>query len=286
MKIEGVFVPIITPFKNGKVDLNSYSELINHYIDEGVTGIIPLATTGETPTISTKEYEEILAKTIEVNNSRVFIYTGLGGNNTSDVIKNLSIVEKYKIDGILSVTPYYSRPSQKGIYEHFKAISQATDLNIIIYNIPYRTGVNVENETIYKLAQLKNLIGVKDCCADLRQTTELILNKPKNFSILTGEDALFYNTLLLGGDGGIMASAHLHTKEFIDIFNLIKNNKHQEALKIWKDLYMIIPRLFKEPNPAPIKYYLMKKGLIVSDEVRLPLTGISNELKTELDKLI
>lgn len=286
MKIQGVLVPLITPFKDGKLDLKSYARLVEHYINEGVTGIIPLATTGETPTITDKEYEAILDKTVEVNKGRVLIYAGLGGNNTSEVVNKVKTVEKYAIDGILSVAPYYSRPGQKGIYEHFKSISEATQLNIMLYNIPYRTGVNVENDTIYKLAELKNFIGVKDCCANLKQTTDLILNPPEDFSILTGEDILFYNTLLLGGDGGIMASAHLNTKDFINVYELIKSNNHKEALKVWKKLYKIIPMLFKEPNPTPIKYCLSKMGLIESDEVRLPLTTISDDLKKELDQLI
>lgn len=286
MKIQGVIVPLITPFKDGKVDIKSYEKMINHYIKQGVNGFIPLATTGESPTVSSSEYEEILEKTIEINNKRVPIYAGLGGNNTRDLINKVKVVEKYDVNGILSVTPYYSKPSQRGIFEHFRSLSEATDLNIVVYNIPYRTGVNIENETIYKLAELDNLVGIKDCCANLKQTTDLLLNPPKDFSILTGEDVLFYNTLLLGGDGGIMASAHLRTNDFIKVYNLIKSNNHVEALKIWKELYRFIPLLFKEPNPAPVKYCLMKQGLIDSDEVRLPLTTISGELKVELDNLI
>jgi len=286
MKIQGVIVPLITPFKDGKVDIKSYEKMINHYIKQGVNGFIPLATTGESPTVSSSEYEEILEKTIEINNKRVPIYAGLGGNNTRDLINKVKVVEKYDVNGILSVTPYYSKPSQKGIFEHFRSLSEATDLNIVVYNIPYRTGVNIENETIYKLAELDNLVGIKDCCANLKQTTDLLLNPPKDFSILTGEDVLFYNTLLLGGDGGIMASAHLRTNDFIKVYNIIKSNNHVEALKIWKELYRFIPLLFKEPNPAPVKYCLMKQGLIDSDEVRLPLTTISGELKVELDNLI
>jgi len=224
MKIEGVLVPLITPFKDGKIDLKSYEKMINHYIKQGVNGIIPLATTGESPTILTDEYEEVLAKTVEYTNNRVSVYVGLGGNDTSELIKKLKVVERYDVDGILSVAPYYSRPNQRGLYEHFRCVSEATDLDIVIYNIPYRTGTNVENETIHKLAELKNIIGVKDCSGDMKQTTDLLLNRPKDFSILTGEDAYFYTTLVLGGNGGILGSAHLRTKEFIEIYHLIKSN--------------------------------------------------------------
>lgn len=286
MKVQGVMVPLVTPFKEGKVDYESYSKIINNLIEEGINGIIPLATTGESPTISECEYEDILEKTIEYTQGRVPIYTGLGGNNTQEVIKKLKLVEKFDIDGILSVAPYYSRPNQKGIYEHFRSISESTDLNIIIYNIPYRTGTNVENETLIKLAELKNIIGVKDCSGNMKQTTDLLINRPEEFSIMTGEDAYFYTNLTLGGDGGIVASASIKTKEFIDVYNLIKNNNHKEALKRWKELYNIIPLLFEEPNPTAIKYCLKKLGIINSDEVRLPLVNISKDLEEKLDNVL
>lgn len=286
MKIEGVFVPLITPFKDGKVDLKSYEKMINHYIKQGVNGIMPLATTGESPTILTDEYEEVLAKTVEYVNNRVSVYIGLGGNDTNELIKKLKVVERYDVDGILSVAPYYSRPNQRGLYEHFRSISEATDLDIVIYNIPYRTGTNVENETMHRLAELKNIIGVKDSSGDMKQTTDLLVNRPKDFSILTGEDAYFYTTLVLGGNGGILSSAHLRTKEFIEIYNLIKANDHQAALKKWQTLYNMIPLLFLEPNPTPVKYCLNKLGLIDSDEVRLPLVNITEELEKRLDSVI
>ena len=286
MKIEGVLVPLVTPFKDGMVDLKSYERMVNHYIEEGVSGIIPLATTGESPTILENEYEEVLSKTMEYSNNRVPIYVGLGGNHTSEVVKKLKVAERYNVDGILSVAPYYSRPNQRGLYEHFKSISEATDLNIIIYNIPYRTGTNVENETIYKLAELRNIIGLKDCSANMKQTTDLLINQPKDFSILTGEDAYFYTTLMLGGQGGIMGSAHLRTKEFIEVYNLVKANNHQAALKKWQSLYNMIPLLFAEPNPTPLKYCLKKLGLIDSDEVRLPLVNITEELQNKLNSNI
>lgn len=260
--------------------------MLIHYINQGVDGIIPLGTTGESPTILDYEYEAIMNKTMEVVNKKTKVYVGLGSNNTAKILKDLKIVEKYKVDGILSVVPYYSRPSQRGIYQHFKSISDSSYLDIIIYNIPYRTGVKVENETIYKLAELKNVIGLKDCSADIVQTTDLLLNPPKDFSILTGEDAHFYTTLVLGAHGGILASANLETKKFIEVYNLIKNNNHELALEKWKKLYNFIPLLFSEPNPSPLKYCLKNMGLIESDEVRLPLLNISDDLKNKLYKIL
>lgn len=286
MKIQGVYVPLITPFINDKVDFNSYKKMIDYYSSKGISGIIPLGTTGESPTISEYEYEEIIARTMEFNNNRIPVFIGIGGNCTSKVINQLKLVQKYKIDGILSVCPYYNRPTQRGIYEHFLKISESTDLNIIIYNIPYRTGRNIENETIYKLAELKNIVALKDSCGDINQTSSLLLNPPKNFSVLTGEDVLFYTNLTLGGDGGILASSHLNTEGFIDVYNAMKNNNHQLALEKWKTLYEFIPMLFEEPNPAPIKYCLNRLGLINSAEVRLPLTEITTDLKARLENVL
>ena len=286
MKVKGLWVPVVTPFENEELDMVSYEKLVNHYINEGVHGLMPLGTTGETPTLSEKEYEEIVCKTMEVINGRVPVIIGLGGNCTRSVIDKLKVAEKHKVQGILSVSPYYNRPDQRGIYEHFKKISESTDLDIVLYNIPYRTGRNMENETILRLSEEKNIVGVKDASGDFNKTIELLLNKPDEFSVLSGEDNLFYSSLLLGGDGGVTASAHLKTRDFIKVYDYIQNNDAKAALEIWKEISPMIPLLFKEPNPTPIKYMLKKMGLINSDEVRLPLVPISQELKNELDNNI
>lgn len=286
MNIKGIWIPVVTPFKEGEVDLKSYERLVNHYIEEGVTGIMPLATTGETPTLSSVEYERILEKSMEITDGKISVFVGLGGNNTKEVVEKLKVAERHKVQGILSVTPYYNRPDQRGIYEHFNSISNNTDLDIILYNIPYRTGRNIENETLFRLSEKKNIVGVKDASGNFNQTIDLLINKPDNFSVLTGEDLYFYNSLLLGGDGGIMASAHIKTEEFIKVYKYIQNNDYKSALSIWKNLSRFIPKLFKEPNPAPIKYLLYKEGLIDSGEVRLPLVEISDELKNELSKIL
>ena len=285
-KLEGVWLPIITPFLGYKIDYESYKRSIDFYTPKGIAGLIPNGTTGECPTLDEYEFEELLAKTVEYNNNLLPVYYGLGGNNTHKVLKQLKIVEKYKIEGILSVSPYYSRPDQNGIFEHFKAISESTNLKIIIYNIPYRTGRNIENETLFKLAALDNIVGVKDSCGNINQTMGLIFNRPDNFAVLTGEDILFYLNLALGGDGGILASSHLETEKFVSIIDSFNKNDHKTALSVWKTIEQIIPLLFKEPNPAPIKYCLAKKGLINSPELRLPLTEISDGLKIELDKYL
>jgi 4-hydroxy-tetrahydrodipicolinate synthase len=286
MQINGVWLPIVTPFKDNKIDYHSYKKLIHYYMDQGISGIIPLGTTGESPTLSDFEFEDMIEKTMDFTNNRLPVYIGVGGNCTTQVIKKVKIAEYYEIKGILSVCPYYNRPNQEGIYSHFKSIAEETPLNIIMYNIPYRTGVNMENETIYKLSEIKNIVGLKDCCGNIKQTAELLMNPPKDFSILTGEDLLFFLTLTMGGQGGILSSAHLKTETFVEVYHKIKENDLESALKLWKPLYDFIPLLFQEPNPAPVKYCLKELSLIDSSEVRLPLTSISAQLKDKLDRII
>lgn len=282
MKLTGIWLPIITPFKENKIDYISYKRLIDYYADKGISGFIPLGTTGEVPVLEDYEFEELIDKTLEYNAGRLPVYVGAGGNHTAKVIKKVKLAGKYEIQGILSVCPYYNKPGQEGIYRHFKSISEETDLDMILYNIPYRTGVNMENETIYRLAELKNISALKDSCGNMKQTMSLLMNPPKDFSILTGEDILLFNTLTLGGQGGILASAHIHTDKFLTVYNQIKENNIEAALAAWKELYPLIPLLFQEPNPAPVKYCLKQKNFIDSDEVRLPLTGISRELQLQL----
>lgn len=285
MSISGVWLPIITPFKDGELDLDSYTNLINHYIPLGISGIIPIGTTGETPVLSEKEAEKVIETTMEVTNKRVPVYAGIGGNYTQKVTQSIKTFEKYGIEGILSVCPYYNRPNQEGIFQHFKALSESTALNILIYNIPYRTGINLTNDSLLHLAEFKNIIGVKDSSGDIHQSLELLYQKPSHFSVLTGEDLMFYTTLVNGGDGGILASSHLETKQFVDLFQNTKANNHQAALKIWKALVPFIRLLFAEPNPAPLKYCLKLKGLIQSEEVRLPLVEISENLQKKLESI-
>ena len=282
MKVAGVWLPMVTPFFEGEPDIGSYRSLIRHYMDQGISGLIPLGTTGESPCVSEKEFETLVAVAAEEVDGRIPLYVGLGGNNTSAVLHRLVTLEQYRVDGILSVCPYYNRPSQEGLYNHFLKISEATGLNIMIYNIPHRTGINLLNETLLRLAEQENIVAVKDSCGDITQTLDLLQGKPENFSVLAGEDRMFYTMLANGGEGGVMASAHLNTGSFLQVWRLMEENDHQKALSVWRKTETLIPLLFEEPNPAPIKYVLEQKGLIRSCEVRAPLTGISEGLKERL----
>jgi len=286
MRFSGVWLPVITPFKDGEIDYAGYQRLVEYYVGAGVAGIIPLGTTGESPTIDEAEAEALIERTVATVRSRVPILIGVGGNDTRKVVKAVKRLEAHAVQGILSVCPYYNRPSQDGMREHFTRVAEATDRPILIYNIPYRTGVNLTNETLLRLAEVPNIAGVKDSSGNIGQSLDLLRQRPAGFAVLTGEDAFFYTMLAHGGDGGILASAHLETTTFLSIHERMAANDHQGALKAWARIEPMVPMLFREPNPVPIKHCLWRQGLIASPECRLPLTRASDALAGELDRLV
>jgi 4-hydroxy-tetrahydrodipicolinate synthase len=284
--VGGVWVPLVTPFRDGLIDLESYRRLIEHYVAQGVFGLFPLGTTGEAPTLDDAETDALLAETAEAVAGRVPVFVGIGGNATHKVIRTIRRIERYGFPGIVSVCPYYNRPGQDGLRAHFTAISQATDRRILIYNIPYRTSVNLANDTVMRLAELENVVGIKDSAGNMTQSLELLANKPPGFSVLTGEDHLFFPLLCSGADGGILAASHIATDRFVDIARLVAANDHQAARAIWDPLQRLIARLFEEANPMPLKHCLWRQGLIASPECRLPLTSVSDRLRDELDRWV
>jgi 4-hydroxy-tetrahydrodipicolinate synthase len=285
-RFAGVWLPIVTPFVDGEIDHAGYERLLEHYLRAGVAGLIPLGTTGESPTIDDAESEALVERTVATVRGRVPILVGIGGNDTRKVVKAVKRLERHDVQGILSVCPYYNRPGQDGMREHFTRVAEATDRPILIYNIPYRTGVNLTNETLLALARIPNIAGVKDSSGNIAQSLELLRQRPPGFAVLTGEDAYFYTMLAHGGDGGILASAHVETALFLSVYERMAANDHQGALKAWSRLEPIVPMLFKEPNPVPVKHCLWRQGLIRSPECRLPLTRVSDALARELDRLV
>ena len=282
-QISGVWLPAITPFADGAVDLASYGRMLEHYLARGVAGIFPLGTTGESPTVDDDEAEAIVERTLEVVAGRVPVFVGVGGNATAKVVKTLVRLEHYPFAGIVSVCPYYNRPSQDGLREHFTRIAEATSREILIYNIPYRTSVNLANDTLLRLAELPNIVGVKDSSGNLAQSLELLRHRPRGFAVMTGDDPMLYTMLAHGGDGGILASAHLRTERFVEVYERMRANDHRAAREAWTGLEALVPLLFKEANPMPIKHCLWRQGLIASPECRLPLTRISEELTAQLE---
>ena len=249
----GVWIPLVTPFKDGRVDLASYRRLIEHYVVRGVSALFPLGTTGESPTLDDGEIDEIVATTVEVAAGRLPVYVGVGGSDTRKVIKAIRRLERFGFAGIVSVCPYYSRPSQDGMRQHFSAIADATDRQVVIYNIPYRTSVNLANDTLLRLAERRNIVGVKDSSGSMAQSLELLAVKPAGFSVLTGEDPLYFTMMCNGADGGILAAAHLATQRFVEVGRLIEANDLAAAPAARFPLQGLIPKLFQEAIPMPIK---------------------------------
>ena len=282
----GVWLPIVTPFVDGEIDDTSYERLIDHYVRAGVTGIIPLGTTGESPTVDETEAETLVERTVAVVDGRVPILVGVSGNDTRRVVAAVKRLAPHPIQGLLVVCPYYNRPSQDGLRAHFTRVAEATDRPMLIYNIPYRTGVNLTNESLLALAELPNIAGVKDSSGDIAQSLALLRQRPVGFSVLTGEDAYFYTMLAHGGDGGILAAAHLDAATFVAVHERMTANDHHGARALWSRLERIIPLLFKEANPMPIKHCLWRDGLIRSPECRLPLTRVSPALAAELERVV
>jgi len=281
-RIAGLWLPLITPFKDGRLDEASLSRLVRHYAAEPIDGLILAATTGEGLTLSKDETERLVAVTTAALTRRLPVYLGLSGADTRRLAAALERTVPWPIDGYLIACPYYVRPSQEGLYRHFVTLARATERPIIVYNIPYRTGVNLTNATLLRLAALPNIVGLKDCCADQAQSFDLLRGRPPGFAVLTGEDALFYGALAHGADGGILAAAHVETGRFAAVRNAFVAGKPDEALAQWHGLVDLARLLFAEPSPAPIKHWLCRAGLIDSAEVRLPITEVSDALAARL----
>jgi 4-hydroxy-tetrahydrodipicolinate synthase len=282
--IQGIWLPLITPFRDGALDEGSLRRMARHYLGQPIDGFILAATTGEGLTIDDEETERLVAIVTAEVAGKIPVYLGVSGSDTRKLGKALAHSASWPVDGYLIACPYYTRPSQEGLYRHFAALADETARPIVVYNIPYRTGVNMANDTLLRLAALPNIVGVKDCCADQNQSFDLIGAKPAGFSVMTGEDALFYAALTQGADGGILASAHVDTARFAAIRDFMSAGDQPAALRAWRTLADLPRLLFAEPSPAPIKHWLWRAGLIDSAEVRLPMTGISDALAARIEQ--
>jgi 4-hydroxy-tetrahydrodipicolinate synthase len=287
--LEGLWLPLVTPFRDGALDDASLRRLVKHVAGEPVDGLILGATTGEGLTLDDEEAERIVSlSALELAGAgrQMPLYLGLSGSDTRKVVKALERTASWAVDGYLIACPYYTRPSQQGLLRHFSALAKSTARPILIYNIPYRTGVNLGNEAMLQLATRANIVGVKDCSADAAQSFDLLRRRPPGFAVLTGEDALYYGALVHGADGGILASAHIETRAFAAIRTKLIAGDQSGALSDWQALADLPRLLFAEPSPAPIKHWLWRIGLIDSPELRLPMTPVSEELAARLDREI
>ncbi len=282
----GIWLPLITPFRDGLFDEASAQRLAAHYARPDIDGFILGATTGEGLTLDDDEirrYVEICRREIARPGRPIKLFLGLSGSDTRTVVAALAATAGWAIDGYLITCPYYTRPSQLGLFRHFTALADATAKPIMLYNIPYRTGVNLGNDIMLRLAAHPNIVGLKDCSADVVQSFDLLRDRPAGFAVLSGEDALFYTALTQGADGGVLAAAHVETAEFAAVRRELIEGNQRAALARWRALVEIPRLLFVEPSPTPIKHWLWRIGLIDSPELRLPMTGISEALAARID---
>ena len=284
--LHGLWLPLITPFRDGTLDETSLRRLVRHYAALPVNGLILAATSGEGLTLGMAELEWIVALTrAEMTHGQRYIpiCLGLAGSHTRKMCDTLDETAAWPIDGYLISSPYYSRPSLRGLRQHFRALADHASWPIVLYNIPYRTSVNLANETLLELAEHPNIVGLKDCGADRAQSIDLLRRRPAGFRVLTGEDDQYHEALTDGADGAILLSAHVETKTFAAVRSLLREGNREAARARWESVSNLTKLLFAEPSPAPAKYWLWRTGLIDSAEVRLPMVEVSAELAARLD---
>jgi 4-hydroxy-tetrahydrodipicolinate synthase len=279
----GTGVALVTPFTSeNKIDFDALERLVNFQIDNGVEYLVVLGTTGETSTLTKQEKQQVKDTVISVNKGRLPLVIGIGGNDTQALVDELQSADLSQFTAVLSVSPYYNKPTQNGIYAHFKAISEASPLPIILYNIPYRTGMNMNPETVFKLANdFDNIIGIKEAAGNFDQALELLLHKPKDFMIISGEDKLALPLTLAGGAGVISVIGQGYPKEFSKVIRLGLEGNSKEAFPMFYKLMPSIDLIFAEGNPCGIKT-LLNNFDICEPYVRLPLVKASDELQHKI----
>ena len=285
---KGSNVAIVTPFKNNKLDEEAYLKLINFHLENGTNGLVPAGTTGESPTLSHDEHEKVIEICIKESNGKIPVIAGTGSNSTEEAVALTKHAEKAGADGVLIVTPYYNKPTQEGLYQHYKKINDNTNLPIIIYNIPSRCVIDKSVDTMARLFELKNIAGVKDATGDLDRLDQTIKKLGNEFIQLTGEDGLALEFNKRGGVGVISVTANIAPKLCSDMQKFSKSNldnELKEAQKIDKILQPVHKSLFIESNPAPVKYAAKLLGLC-SDEIRLPLVNIKKDTEEVVKKAL
>jgi len=282
MRLEGVYTAIVTPFQqDGSVDEKALREFVDFQIDGGVSGLVPVGTTGESPTVTHEENLRVIAVVVEQTRGRVPVIAGTGSNSTQEAINMTRRAKELGADGTLQVAPYYNKPSQEGMYRHFSAIADATDLPLIVYNIPGRTGKNVENDTMLRLSSHPNIIGVKEASGDIPQMMDLIARKPADFVVISGDDNLAYPLTVLGGSGVISVASNMIPDRMSEMVKLTLAGKYEAAREAHYRLLPLFRALFSETNPVPVKYGLSVMGK-VEEVYRLPLCAMDDKKKQAL----
>ncbi|OGL38194.1 MAG: 4-hydroxy-tetrahydrodipicolinate synthase [Candidatus Schekmanbacteria bacterium GWA2_38_11] len=281
----GSMVAIVTPFKNDKVDEDSFKKLIKFQISNKTSAIVPCGTTGESATLSFEEHQRVIEITIEAVNKKVPVIAGTGSNSTKEAIKLTRHAAKAGADGALLIAPYYNKPTQEGLYRHFKAISESVDIPIILYNIPGRTGVNMLPETIARLAGIKNIVGIKEASGSLAQMADIVSLCGDDFDLISGDDNLLLPILAIGGKGVISVVANVAPLDAANLIEEFEKGNLKEAKRLHYKLAPLVQAMFYETNPIPVKEALHMMGMI-TDEIRLPLCPMSEGNRKKLENVM
>ena len=273
----GAFVAIVTPFVDGQVDEQGLIDLIEFHIANGTNGIVPCGTTGESATLSHEEHHRVVELTVKTVNGRVPVVAGSGSNSTSEAINLTRHAKEAGVDGVLMVSPYYNKPSQEGLYQHYKAVAEAVDVPIILYNVPSRTSSNILPQTVARLAQINNIVGIKEATADLNQISEVIRLCPADFSVLSGDDFTSMPTVLIGGTGVISVTSNVAPRDMAEMMEAALAGDVAKAKQMHYKLFPLIQAMFYDTNPVPAKKSLELMGKIKSGTPRLPLCSIDDD---------
>ena len=282
---KGSMIPIVTPFKDGKIDEDGFQNLIEFHIKSGTDAIVPCGTTGESATLTHKEHEQLVDISVKTANNRVPVIAGTGSNSTDEAIKLTTYAQKAGADGALLITPYYNKPTQEGLYQHYKNIAVKTDIPLILYNVPSRTGVNMLPETVAKLSEIPSIVGIKEASGSLRQICEIIYLCGEKCSVFSGDDFTNYPILAMGGRGVISVTANIVPDKIAAMWDAFESGDHTKAREIHYQLLSLNNAMFLETNPIPVKTALGLMGKI-SPEMRLPLSPMSQNNLEKLKKVM
>lgn len=280
----GSIVALVTPMDNhGGIDFETLEKLVEFHIDAGTDAIVSVGTTGESATLSIEENVKVIEKTVELAKGRIPIIAGTGANATSEAIVMTKLVRDSGVAGCLSVVPYYNKPTQEGMYQHFKAIAECTDLPQILYNVPGRTGSDMKPETVARLAQIENIVGIKEATGEINRVTEIKKLAGKDFIVLSGDDSTGLEAMKLGAEGVISVTNNLAAKDMAEMCRLVRMGEISKAEEINQRLMALHRDLFVESNPIPVKWAAYRLGLIKSPSIRLPLTILSENAQPKVE---
>ena len=279
----GAIVALVTPFNDGLVDYAKLAELVEYHIKSGTSGIIPCGTTGESPTLSHEEHEKVISKVVEIVNGRIPVIAGTGSNSTSEALKLTKYAKDAGADGALMITPYYNKPTQEGLYRHFKTVADEVDIPIILYNVPSRTGISVSPETVARLYEMDYIVAIKEASGNIDQTSH-ILNLC-DITVLSGDDSLTLPILSVGGSGVVSVVANILPDEVSEMVSKFSKGMVKESRELHKKLFPICRAMFIETNPIPVKTAMKMIGRL-NGEMRLPLCEMSDEHEKQLFKAL